>query len=976
MHRWPHRLCLKVLICLSGSLCCLAADQKNRIEPQFLSNVRQLTFEGRRSGEGYFAPDGHQLIFQSEREPGNPFYQIYILDLESGDTHRVSPGSGKTTCAFFRPGSDEVLFASTHLDPEAKAKQKAELDFRASGKEKRYSWDYDEHMDIFSARQDGSQIRRLTKTEGYDAEGSYSPDGRKIVFCSLRDAFPLSKLSAEDRKRFETDPAFFGEIYIMDSDGGNQQRLTRSPGYDGGPFFSPDGKRIIWRRFNDTGVVADVYTMDLQGKDVHRVTDFGSMSWAPYYHPSGRYIIFTSNKFGFSNFELFLADAEGKHEPVRVTDTDGFDGLPVFSPNGRQLCWSSSRTSDGKSQLFMADWNQEAATAALEAAPVQARPATPAIVPAQSETTKVVLSPEIRETDLRQEVGFLASDQLEGRMSGSAGTLKAAEFIANALQQAGVKPAGDNGTYFQKFEFTSGVRVVTNENKLSVSSGAEARPFVPGKDFNPLSFSANGAAEGPVVFAGYGLVVPGGQGVAYNSYSGLDVSNKIVLALRYVPEDVDAKRRQELNRYAGLRYKALLARERGAKAILFVSGPKSPNAGELIGLSFDGSLSGSGIITASISSNVAGVLLAGSGKDLRTLQSGLDNENPHAEAGFVLPNTTLKLTTAVEYIKKTDRNVIGSLPGKSRDFVVAGAHYDHLGFGEVGAFEAKGEEHKIHSGADDNASGVAAVLEMAASLAQQYAQRPGSLERGILLAFWSGEEIGLVGSSYFVEHPVVPLTNQAAYLNFDMVGRLRENKLTLQGLGSSSMWRRLIEKRNVAAGFNLVLQEDPYLPTDTTSFYPKHVPVLSFFTGSHGDYHRPTDKPERLDYAGLVRITKMARGLVLDLAQAPARPDYLKVASSEGGSGRETLRAYLGTIPDYTAEVKGVKLSGVRADSPADKGGLKGGDILIEFAGQKIANIYDYTYALDAVKIGRPVSIAILRDGTRLTLIVTPEARK
>ena len=209
-----------------------------------------------------------------------------------------------------------------------------------------------------------------------------------------------------------------------------------------------------------------------------------------------------------------------------------------------------------------------------------------------------------------------------------------------------------------------------------------------------------------------------------------------------------------------------------------------------------------------------------------------------------------------------------------------------------------------------------------------------------------------------------------------MVGRLRENKLTLQGIGSSSSWRRLIEKRNVAAGFNLVLQEDPYLPTDTTSFYPRNVPVLSFFTGSHEDYHRPTDTAEKLNYEGLERITKMARGLMVDLAQAPARPDYLKVASAESGSGRETLRAYLGTIPDYTAEVTGVKLSGVRAGSPAEKGGLQGGDILIEFSGQKIANIYDYTYALDAVKIGRPISIAILRAGKRVTLTVTPEARK
>lgn len=948
-------------------------------EAKLLTNLRQLTLEGRRSGEGYFSPDGQRLIFQSEREPGNPFYQIYLLDLESGDTHRVSPGIGKTTCAFFRPGSSEVLFASTHLDPESRQKQKAELEFRASGKERRYSWDYDEHMEIFAARQDGTQIRNLSRSRGYDAEAAYSPDGKKIVFCSLRDAY-TRPLSAEERKRLETDPAYFGEIYIMDADGSNPKRLTDKPGYDGGPFFSPDGERIIWRHFDEKGVVADIYTMRLDGSDVQQVTDFGSMSWAPYYHPSGKYIIFTSNKLGFSNFELYLVDVAGKREPVRVTNTEGFDGLPVFSPDGQKVCWTSSRTSDGKSQLFLANWNHDAALAELNASPL--RKTAPANLLAGRNIPPepgAHLSPEIRESDLRLEVGYLASDSLEGRMSGSSGNSKAAAFLSSYLKKIGLSPAGQPSDFYQRFEFTSGVKVVTNRNSLQVRLPREdVLDFQVGRDFNPLSFTANGETEGDVVFAGYGLVVPGKQGIGYNSYEGLDVSNKIVLALRYVPEAVEPRRRQELNRYAGLRYKALMARERGAKAILFAAGPTSPNAGELVGMSFDSSMAGSGIIAASVSSNVVQKLLSSAGKDLKTLQEGLDTENPHAEGSLPLPNTKLRIATAVEFIKKADQNVLGWLPpaGKSQEYIVVGAHYDHLGFGEVGAFERKGEENAIHNGADDNASGVAALLELAAALAAERSRQPENFQRGILFAFWSGEEIGLIGSSHFVEHPALPLTNALAYLNFDMVGRLRENKLTLQGLGSSSIWRKLIEKRNVAAGFNLVLQDDPYLPTDTTAFYPKLVPVLSFFTGSHEDYHRPTDKPDTLNYEGLERITRLARGIILDLLKTPDRPDYARVTRSESGGARETLRAYLGTIPDYTAEVAGVKLSGVRAGSPADKAGLKGGDVLVEFGGQKIANIYDYTYALDAVKIGQPVTIAVLRDGKRLALSATPEARK
>src|SRR5215212_5172430 len=279
----------------------IAAAQAQQ-ESNYLSNTRQLTFEGKRSGEGYFSPEGQSLIFQSEREADNPFYQMYVLNLESGDTVRVSPGMGKTTCGFFQPGHDQLLFASTHLDPKARNKQKAEFDFRATGKERRYSWDYDEAMDIFVGKRDGSNLRRLTSAQGYDAEGTFSPDGNKVVFCSLRDAYPTNKLSAGDLKRLETDPAYFGEIYIMNADGSEPRRLTTTPGYDGGPFFSPDGQRIVWRHFDTNGLIADVFTMKLDGSDVRRITDFGCMSWAPMFHPSGGYIIFTANKLGFANF--------------------------------------------------------------------------------------------------------------------------------------------------------------------------------------------------------------------------------------------------------------------------------------------------------------------------------------------------------------------------------------------------------------------------------------------------------------------------------------------------------------------------------------------------------------------------------------------------------------------------------------------------------------------------------------------------
>ena len=561
-------------------------------------------------------------------------------------------------------------------------------------------------------------------------------------------------------------------------------------------------------------------------------------------------------------------------------------------------------------------------------------------------------------------------------------------WLATYFRDAGLKPVGD--TLFEKFEFNAGERLIPEKNALQLipagPSDSAAQSYKVDVDFRPLALSDSGEAEGEVVFAGYGLSVPEGNNEPrYNSYDNLDVKDKIVLLLRFVPEGVDPPRRAQLNRYAGLRYKAMLARDRGAKAVLVVSGPNSPEAGKLLELAGDNTLANSGIIAATITGELTESILKSSGKSLKELQTGLDTENPHAAGGFLIPNLRARIQTGVEHIKRTDSNVLAAIrPDDAAnqleaDWIVVGAHYDHLGRGLASSSLARsGEEGQIHPGADDNASGDATIMELAASLAQERAAHPEKFRRGIIFAAWSGEEIGLIGSAAFCEHPPVPLAQIAAYINFDMVGRLRENKLTLQGVGSSHLWPREIEKCNVAAGFSLVLQNDPYLPTDTTSFYPKHIPVLNFFTGAHEDYHRPTDTADKLDYEGMGRIAKFARQIVLDLASSAERPDYAHVQRSdqEKGGSRETLRAYLGTIPDYSTEVKGVKLTGVRGESPAEKAGIKGGDVIVEFGGQKIANIYDYTYALDAVKIGQPVPVVVERDGKRVSLSVTPEARK
>jgi Tol biopolymer transport system component len=340
-------------------------------ERDFLSRVRRLTVEGRRAGEGYWSPDGNRIVFQSEREPGNPFYQMYVLDFATGDTARISPGMGKTTCGFFRAKSDQILFSSTHHDPTSRKQQDDELAFRASGKERRYAWDYDPEMEIYAYGEGTKALTRLTDVRGYDAEASYSPDGQWIVYSSTRGAYD-HPLGDAEKKQLETDPSFFAEIYVMKADGSGQTKLTSVPGYDGGPFFNHDGSRIIWRRFDERGLIADVWSMKPDGSDARQLTDFGSMSWAPYEHASGEYILFASNKLGFENFEVFMIDSAGTKEPVRVTYSDGFDGLPVPSPDGTQLAWTSSRSGGGSGQIFLAQWNHQKALEAIRNAPPRA----------------------------------------------------------------------------------------------------------------------------------------------------------------------------------------------------------------------------------------------------------------------------------------------------------------------------------------------------------------------------------------------------------------------------------------------------------------------------------------------------------------------------------------------------------------------------------------------------------------------------
>ena len=575
----------------------------------------------------------------------------------------------------------------------------------------------------------------------------------------------------------------------------------------------------------------------------------------------------------------------------------------------------------------------------------------------------------------RTHVETLASDKLEGRLTGSPGEKLAADYLVAELKRMGAQPLPGMKDFRIPFTFTAGSKdagttmtVTTADKKITTVNGSAS--------VQALSFSDNAEASGAVVFAGYGLVVPDSQNFGYDSYAGLDVKDKIVVVLRYFPEDADQKTRGILARYADLRYKAQAARQRGAKGLLVVTGPRSPNAGAVVPMSFDTAISGSGLVAASISGDAAAPIFAAAGKPLEGVQKELDSGNPHV-AGFAIANLQVTVNAKIHREQQTGHNVAGYLPasgpvtGVSKPWIALGAHYDHLGRGGAGnSLADKQDLNQIHHGADDNASGTATVLAIGDALTKQ------PRRRHLVLAFWSGEELGLLGSAAFVAKPPVPLDQMAAYINYDMVGRVNDNKLTVQATGTSGTWPKLLEQANVAAGFDLTLQEDPYQPTDVSSFNGAGVPCLTFFTGAHQEYHKPSDTADKINYEDLARVGEFGAAIVKRLMDAPDAPLFTKVEQKMESGGRTGLRLFTGTIPDYATEVKGLLLGGVIGGGPAEQAGLQKGDVIVEIAGQSITNVYDYTYALELLKIGQPAKVVYMRNGEKRETTLTPAARK
>jgi aminopeptidase YwaD len=559
---------------------------------------------------------------------------------------------------------------------------------------------------------------------------------------------------------------------------------------------------------------------------------------------------------------------------------------------------------------------------------------------------------------------YLSSVELTGRGVDTPGIKLARDYIAREFARYGLQPAGENGGYFQPFDVVTGVKVI-RPTALAVDGSLLSL----NDEWTPLGLSASGKLQGELVFAGYGITA---KEYGYDDYEGLDVKGKVVIVLRYEPPPKSDKSpfrgAPQFSFHATLRAKANNAREHGAAAMLLVdlnhSGPAereliSPDRG-------GGSLGGKSVLAAQISGRAATRLLESHGVSLNALKEKIDKaERP---ASMALPGVQVTFTVTLEENRTRTQNIVGLIPGTDlklkQQHVIIGAHYDHIGYGNYGTPDSS-TAGKIHNGADDNASGIAALLYVA----EQLAAASPKPSRTIVFVAFSGEELGLHGSRYYTRHPPLPLGSAKAMLNLDMVGRLRENRVTVFGARSANELSRIVNHE--AHKLSLEVREsDGIGRSDNMSFYNNKVPALHFFTGMHADYHRPSDTWEKLNHDGIRQVADLILGVTREIARSSEPFEFVALPSRPPGTAvaeGPLSRAYFGSIPNYESETQGVKLAGVSPGSPAALAGLREGDVIVQFAGTKIDNLDDLVSQLRSKQPGDQVEIVILRSGTAVT---------
>jgi Zn-dependent M28 family amino/carboxypeptidase len=638
------------------------------------------------------------------------------------------------------------------------------------------------------------------------------------------------------------------------------------------------------------------------------------------------------------------------------------------------------------------------------------------------------------EQNLRKHIEYLASAKLEGRRTGDPGATAAAKYVAGEYKKSRLKP-GLKTTFLQPFPYISGVTLGA-DNSLRIVPSDKA--WEVGVNWMPLGYSPNADIPATaIVFAGFGITAAEAN---YDDYKGLDVKDKIVLIFDNTP---DAGNPHSPFARFDIHTKANIAKDKGAKAIILIAEDNDFKSDRLSRLSYDRTLGETAVPVVGISRAKGAELIEAKDEEgLRDIEKGLTAQAENRPVKTISRTAQIKLNLVKKQVDAY--NVIGILPGRDpqlkNEAIIIGAHYDHLGHGGSGSLAANSTD--IHYGADDNASGTSAVLE----LAREFAKEKKNKRTLIFMAF-GGEEEGLLGSKYYVNNPVWPLEKTIAMINLDMVGRLNENKLTVGGIGTASDWKGIVEEfvfrqptapsdidlKNRVSGalqakgissviveveagnvtlrgwapaekyaeairtvseagpkkmvnqvmkskdgwnlfdFRLQLSEDGFGPSDHSSFYGKKIPVLFFFTGTHIDYHKPTDTADKINYIGLQRITNYVGQIARAVDQNPTKPTYA-VAKSSTPMGQVRLGVSLGTIPSYGDTTDGMILDGVRDNSPASKAGLKAGDKIVKLAGKDVRNAMDYTYVLGSMKPGEEYEVELIRGTERMTLKIVPAA--
>jgi hypothetical protein len=567
------------------------------------------------------------------------------------------------------------------------------------------------------------------------------------------------------------------------------------------------------------------------------------------------------------------------------------------------------------------------------------------------------------------DVTYLASDALKGRGNGSPELDQAADYIADQFRKAGLQPAGDNGTYFQNFEITTGA-VLGARNELSIAGAA----LKPNQDFLPILFSNTAVFNGPLIFAGYGITAPEYH---YDDYSEIDPKDKIVVVFEHEPQENDPNSvflGKDYTAHSSFTNKAINARLHGAKGIVFITEPGHQTE-DLGPTDRQVEESDMGIPAVHVKRDFVMKPFKARGKDLAELQLAIDKDlKPQS---FELAGMTAHIATEVGRMRKTVKNVIAALPGSDPalkdQWIVIGAHYDHLGLGNRNSL-APSQIGQVHHGADDNSSGTAGVTEIARVAA---ANRP-MWKRSVLFMTFAGEEIGLLGSANFVNHPTVPLGNIDAMINMDMIGRLTKDKLYISGTGTTSEFKPLLEELDKSTGLDVQFSESGYGASDHTSFNAKKIPVLFFYSGLHTDYHKPSDTADKINSEGAVKVASLVYRITDRVANETPKLAYNEVAQpipASRGGGRG-YGPYFGSVPDFRDDLKGVLFSDVQNNSPAAKAGLKAGDLMVEFDGKQILNLNDYAYALRSKMPGDVVTVVVKRNGADVKSVVTLEARR